>query len=61
MAPSDIRRISVQRSGAIFVLCVVRKSGEVDILGFAVGVGRRGGRGVHGPLGGLCMSQVLSR
>lgn len=60
MAPSDIRRISVQRSGAIFMLCVVRKSGEVDILGFAVGVGRRGGR-VHGPLGGLCMSQVLSR
>jgi hypothetical protein len=51
MAPSDIRRISVQRGGPIFMLCVVRKTGEVDILGFALGVGRSGGRGVHGPIG----------
>lgn len=60
MAASDIRRISVQRRGAIFMLCVVRKTGEVDILGFALGVGRRGVR-VHGAIGGFYMSEVLSR
>jgi hypothetical protein len=61
MAARYIRRISVQRRGAIFMLCVVRKTGEVDILGFALGVGRLGARGVHGVMGEICMSQVLSR
>lgn len=57
MAPSDIRRISVQRRGSIFVFCVVRKTGEADILGFALGVGRHGVRGVHGAMGVLYRSK----
>lgn len=47
MTPRDMRRIPVQGGRAILVLCAVRKTGKLEVLGFPEGAGHCGLGGIH--------------
>lgn len=47
MTPRDMRRIPVQSGRAILVLCAVRKTGKLEVLGFPERAGHRGLGGIH--------------